>query len=66
MLAVFNVCNKVGFNRKCAGPPLLPKKRRDAPLPAKAELTFLAVADGRRRERPMIKSLPRCLSFLVK
>lgn len=28
MLAVFNVRNKVGFNRKCAGPLLLPKTER--------------------------------------
>lgn len=57
------ISQKNVLSRFCATVP------RAAPLPAKAELTlseFLAVADGGRRERPMTKSLPRCLSFLVK
>lgn len=54
--------------KKCAG-LLRATKARAARLPAKAELKlseFLATADGGRRERPMEKSLPRCLSFSVK
>lgn len=50
---------------KCAG-LLYTAKLRSVSHPAKKLSEILTMADGARRERPMEKSLPRCLSFSVK